>query len=40
MIVDGIATSLIPLTTGCNFRLHSVVTRIRKAISEPKLRQR
>lgn len=39
-MVDEIATSLVPLTTECNFRLHSVVTGIRKAISEPKLRQR
>ena len=25
-MMDGIATSLIPLTTRCNFRLHPVVT--------------
>jgi hypothetical protein len=35
-MVDGIATSLIPLTTGCDFRLHPVVTRMRRAISAPK----
>lgn len=36
-MVDGIATSLIPLTTTCNFRLHLVVTEIRKAIGAPNL---
>jgi len=36
-MVDGIATSLIPLTTRCNFRLHPVVTQTRKAIGSPKL---
>jgi hypothetical protein len=35
-MVDGIATSLIPLTTGSNFGLHPVVTRNTKAIGAPK----
>jgi len=35
-MVDGSATSLIPLTTRCNFGLHAVVTRITKAIDAPK----
>ena len=35
-MVAGIATSLIPLTTSCNFRLHPVVTQTRKAIGAPK----
>lgn len=38
-MVDGLATSLIPLTPTCNFRLHPVVTQIRKAIGAPKLGQ-
>jgi len=38
-MVDGIDTSMIPFTTACNFGLHPVVTRITKAIGEPKLRQ-
>ncbi len=36
-MVAGIATSSIPVTTGCNFRLHPVVTRITKAISDAKV---
>jgi hypothetical protein len=38
-MVDGIATSLIPLTTSCNFRLHPVVMHITRAWGVPKLRR-